>query len=185
MKRQIVILTVLILTFGLMTMAATDKTETADVNTESTVVTIISLMISVLALAAAALATIISYKVYQRAKEVTLVNVYLRLRERFDEIHDDLPPEYIKSDFCVKPDTPEWNNIRRYWFHVFDEWVITHKLNKGRFKSLWDDYYSHGIREVLDYPAMRTVIDKMRCHELFVAFHEEFVKILEELKKKE
>jgi len=99
-------------------------------------------------------ATYISMRADARSKVAAKTQVYLALRSRFIEVHEQLPASY--SDQGWRPVTEaEKGAVARYWHHAFDEWYITTRLDHALLSSLWRDFFSGAVLSGLGHNGLR------------------------------
>ena len=111
------------------------------------------------ATAAVALAAFfLSWRADARAATLARTQMFLELRTRFLEVFRQLPPfDKPASDY-----TPEQKAaVLAYWHHTFDEWYVTHRLNRKELKKLWDDFYAPAVLAGMRHPGLREVLFQM------------------------
>jgi hypothetical protein len=89
-----------------------------------------------------------------RSKIAARTQVYLSLRSRFIEVHQQLPPSY--ADNTWRPTTEaEKGAVARYWHHAFDEWYVTTHLDHELLSSLWQDFFSGAVLSGMRHSGLR------------------------------
>ena len=130
----------------------------------------------------AGLAILISLVTYFRNKTIVKAQVFIELRYRFIEIYDKLPENYKSETWLPKKDTKEWSIIQEYWYHVFNEWFITNKVDRWQLHSLWRKYYKNAIYSGLRNRPLRYVLNQMIADESsFAGYCTKFEKVLEKI----
>lgn len=79
-------------------------------------------------------------KADSRSKVVTRTKIYLTLRSRFIELHQQLPPAYPDPEWRPESDADR-AAVARYWHHAFDEWYVTKHLDRELLDSLWNEFF--------------------------------------------
>lgn len=119
---------------------------------------------------------------YFRARHEGKAKLYLDLRSRYLEIRRHVPDLYFNVTGDINESDANWVFIEQYWYQAFDEWFTTNKLNNGKYKDLWNTYFSPAIQSTLKYRPMRKVVWRMtKGHVSFGIYGEEFRAILDEL----
>jgi hypothetical protein len=132
----------------------------------------------------AGLAILISFVTYFRNKTIVKAQIYIELRYRFIEIYDNLPAEYNSETWLPDIGTDEWKRIQQYWYHAFNEWFITNKLDKWQLNSLWRKYYKGAILSGLRNRPLRYVLNRMLDDERgFAGYKSSFEKELDQIWK--
>ena len=94
---------------------------------------------------------------------VARTQVHLELRKRFAEINNQIPrgeKDYHDDKWWpnAKDDPKNFELIEKYWFHTFDEWFITTKLDHWRFNRLWKVFHKRAVYEGLKNVPIRYVL---------------------------
>lgn len=79
----------------------------------------------------AAAAFALAWRVDFRARKTGQTQLYLDLKRRFMEVQGALPPRYPDPQWEATSED-EREAIRWYWYHCFDEWYVTNRLNKDK-----------------------------------------------------
>lgn len=144
------------------------------------------LFFSLSALLFSALSVYVSWSVSESTKDATnqiaRINLYIDFKKQYKDVKSNLPPSNItkKPDFQGK----HWRAYEDYWSHSFDEWFATNHLKKlsGGKSILWDDYYSHAIKNA----ASKINYQEVLCFQInggssYATKREEFKKALNKL----
>lgn len=111
---------------------------------------------------AAALSAVIAWVSLLDSERSSKAQTYLDLRDRYFEISKQLPDYRNRTTpYDRQGNKNEWNSIKRYWYHSFDEWIVTQHFNNDDYKELWDLYFKDAQLSVLDKIALRGVLFEM------------------------
>ena len=131
----------------------------------------------------ALIAFIFSLRADARSKATIRMQLYLELKTRFLEVFRGLPAQYADSNW-EPADENEELAVKQYWYHAFDEWYITTKLNEKYMKGLWNEYYSSAILGGLKHNGLRKVCGTMFREDEFGIYSSEFLNELTKMWKK-
>lgn len=124
----------------------------------------------------------LSYMAFRKSKVSARAEVFISLRGRFLEVHDDLPETFHDPNWRVQEGSSEWKALERYWLNAFDEWYVTTRILKVDHGVLWDGFYSHAIMSSLRHASMRKVLLHMFDGRVsFGSFKDEFEKEIDGL----
>ncbi len=105
----------------------------------------------------AMLAFILTCGADARSHIVARTQMYVALKTRFLQVHEDLSPNYADPNWEAT-DPKEIVAVQRYWYHALDEWYVSVRLNNRLMRPLWDDYYSAAILGALRHNGLRHVL---------------------------
>ena len=94
-----------------------------------------------------------------RQLEVSRAELYTSLRNRYLEIHGQLPEElWSNAGYRPAGGSDGWRAIERYWYNAFDEWFVTTKVVRHDNGALWSTFYEPALQSSLKHEAMRRVL---------------------------
>lgn len=108
---------------------------------------------------------------YQIQKAYNKSSTHLAFQQQFKAFQSTLPKDINSRDeegnFNYAPPSDQKLDFNRkieaYWWLVFDEWFIC--CNQCRScKSLWRDYYSHGVINALEMPFFKDALLRLTKH---------------------
>lgn len=118
-----------------------------------TVATVIPIVVAILAL-------FLSWSADRRAKDAARSRLFLDLRAQLVQVHEGLPSTY-RDPTWTPTEIDEKHAVRRYWYHAFNEWFITNRLNRRHMKELWDQYYADAVLAGLEHRGLREFFKEM------------------------
>src|SRR5207244_21630 len=90
-------------------------------------------------------AVILAFFAWQTAEQVARVQIFLDLRKSHAEVQARMDPRYHEKGWDPTTDRDAMRTLERYWLHTFTEWFATTRLNSGKFRDVWNDFYAKAI----------------------------------------
>jgi hypothetical protein len=147
---------------------------------------IIGTSIAIFSLIISAIAVTLSWKSYTNSKLNQRAEIFSTLRDRFSEIHGQLPKHILdtESPHIVERATDEWAIIERYWLLSYDEWFITNHIITYDKKALWLQFYRRVQQSSLRFPGMRMVLKDMLAGRIsFGKKRDEYLKEIKDMER--
>ena len=121
---------------------------------------------------------------YKKSDGVERAQLYLSLRDRYLEIRRRVPDAAFTKEWDLEKNPKSKVELEQYWYNAFDEWYSTNKLNGGRHKVLWSDYFGPAITFTLKFPGPVEVLEDMILGSVsFGTYRKEFSGIIVEMNK--
>lgn len=146
----------------------------------------LTLAISIASGLAAIAAVIVSVIALSSTNRVAETQIFLELRKAHNEVHGQMDIRYHDNNWDPTADPNAMKTLEKYWLHTLTEWYSTKILNKGKFRNLWNDYYSRAIAGGLRNKPLRIVLWNMlygKPGSTFSGYREEFGKTIETIYK--
>jgi len=135
----------------------------------------LELILSIAAIVIAAISVYVSHIAIAQNSQIACFQAFMDLRAEFAEIYKSFPPDYRLKGVTYPVDSPEWNSIKRYWYHSFNEWIITTRFGHSKLHDLWNQFYKTAICDAFEKDSMRTVFYGLKVSEFKSKMERQFV----------
>jgi len=145
-----------------------------------------SLIISIASAGAAAAAVIVSITAVISSNRVAATQMFLELRKSHNDVQSKMDLRYHDNNWNPLEDIDARKSLEKYWLCTLTEWYATVKLNGGKFKQLWNEFYVPAIAGGLRNKPLRIVLWEMlygKPGSTFSGFRQEFGLTIEKIYK--
>lgn len=121
----------------------------------------VTISIAALGTAAAIAAVIMAYLAWRTSEQVAAVQLFLELRQYHAQVQSRMDPRYHDPSWEPGSDAAAMKTLEQYWLHTFTEWYATNRLNRGKFRNIWQDFFARAVTGGLRNVPLRKALCQM------------------------